>query len=391
MNEKIIVQCGIKIENEYWFVAGNMNGLFKKSLITDQIDFVGFFPQESKVGFRLYSSMTLIENNIIFIPSHAKEIAIYQIKEKLFKKVPIIDKDRNRVNKYLRCVQYSGSIYFIPFLAETFIKYNVERNEIIALHRWKDICANNDTTEGKNFLIEEICIRDNFIIMFVDEKNQVIMLNMDTDQFSIQELDIPHEEYICSVCNYGFNIWMITNKNCVYWWNFELYKLETNIELKYHMNLPERFVNYAYATSEYIYMINVYHKSIGIFNHKKNEFSMLNMEEYISDKNDNCLSLYYYFDCHEFNDKVYLFSFYDREYVELEDDRVKKVSSKVIFPQTYWQQDFRDEAVGESTLIYLGLSYVDYIRHIRKGEIMKVRRACLQNVGKQIYEEIRRV
>lgn len=43
MKERIIVQCGIQIDDEYWFAAGNTNGLFKINLLTSEQIFMGFF------------------------------------------------------------------------------------------------------------------------------------------------------------------------------------------------------------------------------------------------------------------------------------------------------------------------------------------------------------
>ena len=138
MERKVIVQCGIQIDDEYWYVAGNTNGLFKKNLLTGKLDFLGFFPNEYHLQFRAYTDLKLVDNKIVFTPCSAKEIAVYNLNENTFSKKPLPAYESG-MNQYLKSVKYKSSVYFIPFSSSSFIKYDVNQEKIIVLQDWSKV------------------------------------------------------------------------------------------------------------------------------------------------------------------------------------------------------------------------------------------------------------
>lgn len=390
MQDRVIVQCGIKVNNEYWFVAGNTNGLFKKNFLTGQIDFIGFFPQERKLGFRLYSSIEFIDNILVFAPCHADNIAFYYIEEKKFFSIPIVDDSGKRFNRYMRLVQYHGVIYFIPFWAASFIKYNIYEKSFEVLDSWEQLCNQYKEQKTDAFIIEEICLDNNYIYMFTSLKNQVVIFNMDTDLFEIKNLHIPADNQVTTVCKWDRYIFMITNKNRIYKWDYERNVTALCIEFNKYMKSPEPYTHYVCATGKYIYLINGYDKQIRMYDYVDNKFTTIDMEKYVSDKKDDELSFYYYFDIHHIDsDKICLFSFYDGKYIVIEGERVSVVGGGFFLPDEYWQQDFSEEIISKDILKNLGISYADWIsRTLIKNVPVQNKKTQQKKIGEIIYDAV---
>lgn len=390
MKNKIIVQCGIKTEDEYWFVAGNTNGLFKKSLSTGQIDFVGFFPEEGKLAFRLYSDMTIVDDKIIFAPCHTKTFATYRLKEKTFSGIPIENEGEDYYNQYLRLVTYQDSVYYIPFWASSFVKYSVRDESAEVLDEWNKICNKYADPEIKNFIIDTICINHNCIYMFTSRNNRAVVLDMETDRFWIKELNISAEEYITSAYLHDQTIWIVTDTNKIYRWNIVSDEQDFILDLDQSSETPGFYTHHFYVTDQYLYRINVFDKNIRMFDLLNNEALILDMNEYIRDKEDDCISLYYYFDVHCVDNKLYMYSFYDGKYILVDGDEVTDMDilGSFYIPEEYWG-DFYNEIVSKSCLMNLGMSFVEWLGHTLVSDKAILEKNSNKNyVGKLIYDTV---
>lgn len=377
---KAIVQCGIKIDDEYWFVTGNTNGLFKKKLSTDSIEFMGFFPGESRNGFRLYSDLQLVDGKLVFTPCHAMNMAVYQINESKFMKISIMDHNKECFNKYLRSIQYCGQVYFIPFCADLFIKYDVKQNKIKVLDEWNGLRALYMESGSCNFIIEGTCVKNKYAYMFLQNKNQIVILNMETDQFRIQDLAIAEDENICSVDESGENIWITTNKNKLYKWNPKNEEIELAIDFACYIEAYAFYAHYTCATKKYIYFINIYDRNIRAYEYMKNRFLTINMDKYVREKRDNCLSIYYYFDIHKMDSKIYLYSFYNGNYIMLDGDTVIKCDKRFFLPENYCEKQYvKDE-------IYLDTTFSEWLKFLPMRDKHVSEKQQFSGIGRKIYK-----
>lgn len=376
---KAIIQRGIKIDDEYWFVTGNTNGLFKKSLSADSVAFMGFFPGESYNGFRLYSDLQLVDGKLIFVPCHAKEMAVYQINEGKFLTIPIVDSNKECQNKYLHSVQYCGRVYLIPFRADLFIQYDVKQNTIRVLDDWTELRDLHMKTGNGDFIVEEICVKNNYVYMFLQNVNQAIILDMDTDQFRIQDLDITEDENIYSVDMLEENIWIATNKKKLYKWNSINGEVELAIDFACYIEASDYYIHYICATDNYIYLINIFDKDIRAFDYMKNRFVIIDMDKYVREKGDDCQSIYYYYDIHKVDNKAYLYSFYDGKYIVLDGNTVIKCENNFSLPKEYCEKlSVEDE-------IYLDTTFSDWLKRLSLQEKSITEKRQFSGIGGEIY------
>ncbi len=390
---KVIVQCGIQIDNEYWFAAGNTNGLFKKNMLTGELHFVGFFLDEMKTQFRTYTDVKLIGNQLIFTPCFAKGIAVYNLDEKKFSNI-ILSNYEGGINQYTKSVKYNDHVYFIPYSTSFFIKYCVSEGEIKKLDGWGDLKKQYPDQKKSNFIIESICTDDNNIYMFMSDRSQAIILDMDTDKFQVVGLNISLGECICSVCKSDSRIWIVTDKNKVYQWDYTNNEVLRTFDLGQYITDLDYIAHYIYVVGKYVYIINVYDKNIRLFDYINNKFSTIDMSEYVEDKKDNDPSLYYYYDiqCIE-NNKIRLFSFYDGKYITIDGKEATNSFDGFSIPNVYFENCFTDKFFLEgSTLRYVASSILEEIEivltqntfeHDDEGYSEK-------NIGEIIYDTLTR-
>lgn len=387
---RVIVQCGIKINDEYWFAAGNTNGLFRKDLLTGKVTFVGRFQQEDELAARLYSSVAYADDKLIFSPCYADSIAIYDLREGAFSYIPIEDGRKNSGNKYLKSVYYRNCIYFIPFCASSFLKYDVEHGKLEKLDAWDEVRNKYAGHETGSLIIEEICIDHDRIYMFADSTNQVIILNMETGRFEVKQLDISAEERVSTVCRWEKSIWIVTNKNRIYRWDYSEDHLELMIDFQCDIRNENHYNHLVCATERYIYIVNVYDKDIRAYDRVNDEFVTIEMSGYVTDKQDDYMSLYYYYDLHVIeHDRICLFSFYDGKYIIIDGAEVAEVSEEITLPVEYWEQDLNDAVISEQKLTYFGTSIVEWFQSVLRENISAKDQECRQeNIGTAIYDAV---
>lgn len=386
MKERIIVQCGIQIDDEYWFVAGNTNGLFKINLLTGEQIFMGFFPDEDKTQFRAYTDIKRVGNKLIFTPCFAKEIAVYNLDENIFLKKSLSVYESG-MNQYLKSVKYKNNVYFIPFSSSTFIKYDVCRDKINVLSGWSELRSKYIKKGMSNLIIESVCVDSNYIYMFMSDKSQTIILDMDTDQFYTKDLDISNDEIICAVCELGKGILVVTDKNNIYKWNHESNKIELIIDFNQYINCPNYCTHYICASGKNIYLINICNKDIMVFDYVDKVFSTIDMGRYISNKTDDSVSLYYYFDIQSLdNNKISLFSYYDGKYVIIDGINVTDSISGFRLTEEYLEEVIMDKIFSHQ-LFYEGYTLREF-SSLRSEEIKII---LFQNIsvkkGQNHYKE----
>lgn len=389
MELNIIVQCGIKINDEYWFAVGNMNGLFKKNLLTDEVIFVGFFANEEKLRFRAYTDVQLINNKLIFTPCLAKEIAIYDLEEKKFynMQLPIYE---SGINQYMKSVKYKDTVYFIPFYASLFIKYCAVENNIKKLDKWTELRKQYLNYDNKNLVIESICTDDDYIYMFMSSRNDVIILNMATDQFEVKRINIlSPTENICSVCKFKKHIWIASSKGKIYVWDYINNSIVKTIDIAQYIDYKDDFIHHILLTNRYIYLINNYEKNIRAFDYIRDKFMVIDMNKYVSEKKDDNLSLYYYYDIRIIeNNKISVYSFYDNKYILIDGDEIANMFS-VNFPvEDYLVEYLNEEILLENRFIYVTPFILEKIYNMLEKNVLSQNRKPEKKIGKMIHDTL---
>lgn len=104
-----------------WFAAVEYNALYRKSLRDNTFEYLGSFPGEDFLQWRLYTSVHEYGNKLYFTPGSAHEIGVYDMKKHMFSKLPIgISKEENDLSKvkYLKkfasAVIFDGKLFLLP-------------------------------------------------------------------------------------------------------------------------------------------------------------------------------------------------------------------------------------------------------------------------------------
>lgn len=161
-NIKLWFENSIVINRDIWFVAGNVNGLFRYNLDCKEIYLETVFLKENGDGVRLFSDICLYDNKLYFIPAHAKRMYIYDIK---CKNTQIVENKEFEDNKFFLVYQYEQYMLIADFRADIWIEYNLLDNEfkieknIIRKIFGDNIDASNIGYCGQNELLYISCLK----------------------------------------------------------------------------------------------------------------------------------------------------------------------------------------------------------------------------------------
>jgi len=124
-------------EEGIWFSAFDHNGLYFKGRLSKKAILVGVIPNERKYALRLYASMVRYENKIFLIPFLAKEVAVYDIDQKEFKKIPLKKvsefgdkKLANEMAKFWCSKLYKDTLFLFPHNYPALVMINVHTYEV---------------------------------------------------------------------------------------------------------------------------------------------------------------------------------------------------------------------------------------------------------------------
>lgn len=256
----------IKVENELWFAAINVNGLYKMNCLTKEIEFCCFFPNANYDQTFLYLKMFRFENKLIFIPFQAKCISIYDMENKKMYFVQIPYTDNQDYSLFHTALQDKYIIYMIPCRYKKMVKFNLINNhieliDVIVNHRkfqWNKECplVIKGACKIKDYLYLG-CYSANFIEKFAIRTGNIKYYDIPVDIGGISHL-IPQEE----------KLWIIGNNGVICKWN-ELTGIEKVVEIKRRKEKLQAFWDVClyedilFLSGSTTYEIYLYHTKIG--------------------------------------------------------------------------------------------------------------------------------
>lgn len=125
-NKKISVYDCIKVEENLWIVSGIDNYLYcrnnKGELRRYQI------PGVPADGIRQYNKIIYAKNQLVLVPYFAKEIAVFDLKEETFVKIPY--ENANKV-RFAQGVEFNDKIFLFPALGDYILQMDVSSYELV--------------------------------------------------------------------------------------------------------------------------------------------------------------------------------------------------------------------------------------------------------------------
>lgn len=136
------ISAVLRDDNAIWITLDDINGLCVMDTNDYSLDYISFIPGEEEFGSSLYFDIKRWEDKLILTPFNAKEIAIYDTKNKIWDKIPVyMDEgkfcfDSAEGKKFITSIVYEDSIYFIPATFPAIVKLNLRSNEIQYISDW---------------------------------------------------------------------------------------------------------------------------------------------------------------------------------------------------------------------------------------------------------------
>lgn len=179
--------------DDIWFVHGKINVLLRYNMSENHTYVIGTIPNEPMFQECLYSGIYKWEDRIFLIPCWAREIAVYDIINGKFDKIPI-----NNIEffdgKILFNKVYAKNrfLYCIPYYYDAILKIDMENSyaEYLVLNK-----------ENEQFINDTTRIDDK-IIAILAYTNVTLILNLEDDTVSKQRLGQLKRRYT-NVANIG--------------------------------------------------------------------------------------------------------------------------------------------------------------------------------------------
>lgn len=217
---RIICNGFVVVQDAIYFSAFNSNGLYKWSKNKAAPQFISYFPDENLTQNHLHAATYLLGDKIYFAPAAAKNIAIYDLKDKSIKNINVEDYAMG-TSKYYNMCSYKNKLYMIPSRAEYIIEVDTYTDSIVFHNEWVtkvNIALNQDMPAMKYgaFIRKEKLyipyLRDNCI--FEIELKNFIVNTIKIGDFANGFIDAYYDKIgdrvwllqsgVCSVICYSF-------------------------------------------------------------------------------------------------------------------------------------------------------------------------------------------
>jgi len=199
----------------YWFSAFEINALFRMDKNTNQIDFIGCFPDEKTLGRRLFYQTTCQNRKIYFAPFGANHLAIYDIDANSFSSVPIPQpKDYPfgndiylRALKFVFIISFDKWIFLLPGAYPAILRYDTESGKIDYLDDFIPLIQSS-IAPSSSLLFNRCCNIDNYLFATSATGNFVLAFNMKTCKSELYEVGNKNNTY-SAICHLDGYLWLM--------------------------------------------------------------------------------------------------------------------------------------------------------------------------------------
>lgn len=197
--ERLMMHSFTKVKDDYYFAALNYNGLYKYNYHENRLLFLGCIPGESVSASHLYSKIVHLDGILYMAPMNAKEIAIYDIKQDVFHKIPLSnEKYRDTPQKFFGAIVHGDRVFMIPARYESIAVIENGQNTISYLDGWKDKLRTLDLG-GELWVKNGYLIHDNYLYMALMTTNKIVKINLETCVERIISIDCINDGFVDAV------------------------------------------------------------------------------------------------------------------------------------------------------------------------------------------------
>lgn len=269
--------AGIVVDENLYFSSNTVNGLYRRDLITNEVIFLGTFPNEKIGVFHLHKDCVRWNNLLVFLPETASYLHIWDLETKHF---ICVDLERNTDEPiYADGCVFENCLYIFPaILTQPLLKYNLlvgtlERNDRFSNRLFKEKIENESY-----YYLARIVIIDEFVLFPIQNTNTVYKYSLKNDLF--EKIKLPIENiFALFLCDNRFFISCVKT-DIIYACDLD-FKEITEYLINDECDKGKRIVNNVFSAGRDVYAIPAWGKHILKLNINKKVFEKL--DDYPSD------------------------------------------------------------------------------------------------------------
>jgi hypothetical protein len=232
-----------------WFSAIDHNGLYRMDINLKNIEYMGSFPREPQEGMRLFFACTKSDNNLIFAPFNADNIAIYDIKTGGFSSVSTRERvnPEDKVEKYNGIVSYKDKIFMLPCYYPSIDSYSVDKQALKTGYSWMGESSKQYKAISDLYYRRYLISEERYLIIPLCNMNAVLQYDMEEEKSLIFEVGESGYSY-SGICYDGRYYWLSPRHDTpIVRWD----KLNKNYTI--YDKFPEEYENEKYSFIDSIY------------------------------------------------------------------------------------------------------------------------------------------
>lgn len=170
-------------ENTIWFFSNEFNGLFEFDQDTQELIFLGIVPGEEVTGEGLFMNLIKVENKIVLVPAHARQIAVFDLVEKKFITILIT------LNgfKFMGATSYNNKIFMLGYDSPIVVSLDLNTLAVIYHKDCLDVMKNRKINNNINFRRNSTVVDSCYYFAFCNT-NLIGCIDMEKEKFSFYEI-----------------------------------------------------------------------------------------------------------------------------------------------------------------------------------------------------------
>ena len=216
----------LQFENLYddgqylWFTAYNFNALFKMDKQTLKAEYMGSFPGEKTIGFRLFREIVAHDGKLYFAPGSAEKIGVYDIRGGSFSSIEFDNESKalSTNRKFTFACVYEDEIFFVGNSYPAIISYDVSSGLVRRYDDWVEQAAKIRTgKDGHYFRRGEVL--GNTLLLPLCRADAIVEFDMDERKSTIRKLRTGCSGFV-DICVNNEQVWLAAlSENTMVCWN----------------------------------------------------------------------------------------------------------------------------------------------------------------------------
>ncbi|MFC4303424.1 hypothetical protein [Cohnella boryungensis] len=260
--------------NSLWWNAFSGNALMCMDKQTKVATYVGSFPDERYCGWALYAGVLQYEEKLIFAPSAANAIAVYDMATGAWEKIALelsareMRQQYRSEAKFAEVKRYKQSLFFIPYFYPAIIRYDLDTRKVEYINKWikqlepyivdkTDVWFAQSIQEGSRLLLPAC------------NANAIVIFDMETYKSVIQAVETVQHGFE-GICGEDGKYWLTPRKHT------EIVRWDRKDNTFTKLNeFPQEYDGGTYSFSLPLYA----DRSIWLLPNQANQFIQINEED----------------------------------------------------------------------------------------------------------------